>query len=255
VAFTTIGYGEYHPDTPAGRSIFVVWALLGVGTMTILISVLSEAYSYRYKNAMHTRVFDDAVKRYRMEKSRTSPRMATVNSNLDEDVHIETHIALSESETRVRRQLEALPNEILQSTQSFREHLEYFVRPHGRGASGRAAVDGGVGAAAALPEGMRELLDDITGERVAERIKDEIVQDENARRTLFRLSIEKALRRMIDAAEDALDSVKLRNNLVTLLHEQRSRHGLRHRHDKISGSGSPTDPDENSPTALPSTSK
>jgi hypothetical protein len=38
VAFTTIGYGDYHPDTPAGRSIFVVWAILGVGTMTILIS-------------------------------------------------------------------------------------------------------------------------------------------------------------------------------------------------------------------------
>jgi hypothetical protein len=38
VAFTSIGYGDYHPDTPAGRSIFVVWAILGVGTMTILIS-------------------------------------------------------------------------------------------------------------------------------------------------------------------------------------------------------------------------
>jgi hypothetical protein len=38
VAFTTIGYGDYHPETPAGRSIFVVWAILGVGTMTVLIS-------------------------------------------------------------------------------------------------------------------------------------------------------------------------------------------------------------------------
>jgi hypothetical protein len=38
VAFTTIGYGDYSPQTPAGRSVFVVWAILGVGTMTILIS-------------------------------------------------------------------------------------------------------------------------------------------------------------------------------------------------------------------------
>jgi len=30
--------GDFSPKTPAGRSIFVVWALLGVGTMTILIS-------------------------------------------------------------------------------------------------------------------------------------------------------------------------------------------------------------------------
>lgn len=38
VAFTTIGYGDYTPTTPAGRSVFIVWAILGVGTMTILIS-------------------------------------------------------------------------------------------------------------------------------------------------------------------------------------------------------------------------
>jgi potassium channel subfamily K len=38
VAFTTIGYGDYYPATPAGRSVFVVWAILGVGTMTVLIS-------------------------------------------------------------------------------------------------------------------------------------------------------------------------------------------------------------------------
>lgn len=38
MAFTTTGFGDFAPATPAGRSVFVVWALLGVGTMTILIS-------------------------------------------------------------------------------------------------------------------------------------------------------------------------------------------------------------------------
>jgi len=38
ITFSTVGYGDFAPETPAGRSIFVVWALLGVGTMTILIS-------------------------------------------------------------------------------------------------------------------------------------------------------------------------------------------------------------------------
>lgn len=36
--FSTIGYGDRTPQTPAGRSVFIVWALHGVGTMTILIS-------------------------------------------------------------------------------------------------------------------------------------------------------------------------------------------------------------------------
>ena len=38
MAFTTTGYGDFAPVTPAGRSIFVVWALVGVATMTILIA-------------------------------------------------------------------------------------------------------------------------------------------------------------------------------------------------------------------------
>ena len=38
IAFTTTGYGDYSPKSPAGRSIFVFWALFGVGTMTILVS-------------------------------------------------------------------------------------------------------------------------------------------------------------------------------------------------------------------------
>jgi len=50
ITFTTVGYGDPAPRTPAGRSIFVGWALLGVGTMTILISLLADRYSERYKN-------------------------------------------------------------------------------------------------------------------------------------------------------------------------------------------------------------
>lgn len=95
VAFTTIGYGDYSPQTPAGRSVFVVWAIMGVGTMTILISgslsffldttmdllviwvclVVQEAYDSKYKNALHMGKFDKAVKRYRQktETTRTPP--------------------------------------------------------------------------------------------------------------------------------------------------------------------------------------
>ncbi|KAF4616570.1 hypothetical protein D9613_008731 [Agrocybe pediades] len=54
ISFTTVGYGDFSPQTPAGRSIFVVWALLGVGTMTILISILAEAYSNQYKSVINS---------------------------------------------------------------------------------------------------------------------------------------------------------------------------------------------------------
>ncbi|PPQ88573.1 hypothetical protein CVT25_009953 [Psilocybe cyanescens] len=61
VSFTTVGYGDFAPKTPAGRSIFVVWALLGVGTMTILISILAEAYSSRYKSMIKSENLNEAV--------------------------------------------------------------------------------------------------------------------------------------------------------------------------------------------------
>lgn len=65
IAFTTIGYGDPAPKTPAGRSVFVVWALLGVATVTILVSVASEAYSRRYKAMLQSDSFERAVTTYR----------------------------------------------------------------------------------------------------------------------------------------------------------------------------------------------
>ncbi len=38
IAFTTIGYGDFAPESALGRAIFVFWALFGVGTMTVLIA-------------------------------------------------------------------------------------------------------------------------------------------------------------------------------------------------------------------------
>ena len=46
IAFTTIGYGDLAPETAIGRSIFVFWALFGVGAMTVLFAgTSSESHS------------------------------------------------------------------------------------------------------------------------------------------------------------------------------------------------------------------
>lgn len=36
MTFTTTGYGDYSPVTPAGRSIFVLWALLGLVSYVLI---------------------------------------------------------------------------------------------------------------------------------------------------------------------------------------------------------------------------
>jgi hypothetical protein len=51
VVFTTIGYGDFLPKTNAGRAFFIVWALFGVATLTILFSVVSDAWANKVQQA------------------------------------------------------------------------------------------------------------------------------------------------------------------------------------------------------------
>jgi hypothetical protein len=47
VSRLNIRYGDYSPKTSGGRAFFIVWGLLGVGTLTILFSVVSDAWANR----------------------------------------------------------------------------------------------------------------------------------------------------------------------------------------------------------------
>ncbi|KAJ7484324.1 hypothetical protein FB451DRAFT_81760 [Mycena latifolia] len=217
IAFTTVGYGDYSPQTPAGRSVFVVWALLGVATMTILISVISEAFSSKYHSALHAGVFERAVKRYR-ERARAIAEKARRGKNklfspLSSHPpplasHQSAEDVLKEVHSRTQTQLEALPHKILADAKTFHEHLSYFVGP-----GNKVTVDSGE----QLPPGLQQLMNEITGaEKLGERIKREILQDEDARHTLFTLSIEQALRKMINSAEAAVQALEEREHLANL---------------------------------------
>jgi hypothetical protein len=80
---------------------------------------------------------------------------------------------LKEVHTRTQTQLEALPHKILADAKTFHEHLSYFV-----GAGNKVKVDSGDD----LPPGLQRLMNEITGaQKLGERIKREILQDEDAR--------------------------------------------------------------------------
>ncbi|KAF9197953.1 hypothetical protein BGZ49_001374 [Haplosporangium sp. Z 27] len=59
VAFSTIGYGDVVPRTNAGRSIFLVYCLVGVVTLTSLASLISEVLS----KTMRRHVVETQMKR------------------------------------------------------------------------------------------------------------------------------------------------------------------------------------------------
>ncbi|KAJ1302364.1 hypothetical protein OPQ81_001178 [Rhizoctonia solani] len=99
--FTTVGYGDFAPKTPAGRAFFVGWALFGIAAMTILISVLTEAYSSRYKTIIHSSVLERAV-----QSRRQRP-------------HSDAHPSSSQSDVN------ALAIEIVSNARAIREHMAW----------------------------------------------------------------------------------------------------------------------------------
>ncbi|KAI0698041.1 hypothetical protein C8T65DRAFT_742946 [Cerioporus squamosus] len=209
VAFSTTGYGDFSPQTPAGRSVFVVWALFGVGTLTILISVLQEAGSSRYKSALHSRTFDKAVRKYRkkqLQEGKQRPRpvigkqasgvaeTATNGSANGHQPHAEakpTSERLKESQEIAKRTLEALPGEDRDA----------------EGETGNLTI----------PPEMRKLLDELCDiEGINDRVKGEILQDEDARKTLFMLGLERSFKRLVTSAEKALSALADRDALASI---------------------------------------
>ncbi|KAF8520938.1 hypothetical protein BU17DRAFT_46135 [Hysterangium stoloniferum] len=169
VAFSAIGYGDFSPATPAGRSVFVVWALLGVGALTILISVLLEACSSRYKNALSRGSFARAVKNFRSRRatsssphfspSRMAPRSYSRDVSPDDQYTAE----------QARRDLEGLPNELLNHAKGFHEHIYYFL----------SSMNSSEPPPPTLEKMLHEIAD---SEHMDEGLKLEILGDDGARK-------------------------------------------------------------------------
>jgi potassium channel subfamily K len=57
LCFLTIGYGDYAPKSPAGRTFFIVWALAAVPLMTGLFSNIGERLYDLSNRGIRSRVF------------------------------------------------------------------------------------------------------------------------------------------------------------------------------------------------------
>ncbi|KZT28027.1 hypothetical protein NEOLEDRAFT_951596 [Neolentinus lepideus HHB14362 ss-1] len=170
---------------------------------------------------MHTEAFNKVVKRYRDRARREQgpPRSILEAAGSSQAVRSQS-TTLEESHARVRQRLEELPGNILEHARTFHEDVQYFVNTTARDmiASDSPAGGAGPGAGVAkmrIPSGLKGLLDDIAAaEGIGDRVKTQILQDDEARNTLFMLSVEKSLRKMIGAAEGALQAIAERDVLV-----------------------------------------
>lgn len=254
IAFTTIGYGDPAPRTPAGRSVFVVWALLGVATVTVLISVASEAYSKRYKAMLQCDSFERAVTTYR---TRTKNMYMTRTQSLSEPqppsqaqspTQIETQ-SLTPASPNVRFQPHVPSSGLRPRTtfveqddggegsqqpqdteinapdpdlraQDLLETLPQRVLNEARSFQEymRYLGNGGSGTNAYVNEQLKALLDDVVGaDNMKAGIKMDILRDKDTRRTLITLSIEKSLMELMTIAEEAIAGMNERDHVAAAL--------------------------------------
>ncbi|KAF8067790.1 hypothetical protein FPV67DRAFT_1493564 [Lyophyllum atratum] len=220
IAFTTIGYGDLTPQTPAGRAIFVFWALMGAGTMTILISILSEAWSSHYKNLVRPDIVHQTVNRYK-ERHRqphpTSPSSTlaptsppdTGRTYVDASSPTTAKTSVEESQKRVDGHLKSFPERVLREARTADENVKYLAAPQAMDPHQES-----------IPESLKQLMDEVAGvEKFAERVKDEILKDPNARHELLTISVEKALRTIMQIAEEAINAMRERERLNQLQEE------------------------------------
>jgi potassium channel subfamily K, other eukaryote len=165
------------------------------------VSVLSEAYSSRYKNAIATHASEKAVKRHRHRiRHRTRPYDAfsertghhfhssialpptTLPPFTTSATNIDTQTQMStlniDPQGCARHKLEALPSKVLHFTKIFHEHVLYLLGP---GKNDRDILK-------KMPIGLKHLLCEITEAKIGDDIQEYILQDERAKRVSVVLS-------------------------------------------------------------------
>ncbi|GFZ47945.1 hypothetical protein JCM24511_05692 [Saitozyma sp. JCM 24511] len=190
VTFTTIGYGDVSPATPAGRAFFIIWAIAGVATVTLLIAVLAEAYANRYKSAL----IQKGAKR----------AMTAIKQHRDKALAVGEH----HKDDIDRQKIEKLPYEIVDLMKVWHRHIA--LARHG-------ALEGtGTGTD---EEELKELLTGLLDEQanLTAQQKKELLGDIESRKMLFWNGYERAVHRLVSVAEKAIHvQEKTRANLSLL---------------------------------------
>jgi potassium channel subfamily K, other eukaryote len=137
------------------------------------LTVLSEAYSSRYKNVLSKGSFERAVKNFRERRAASPPphaRSRMRSPSMSRDVSPERGY----TREHAKRDLEALPSDLLSHAKTFHEHIYYFMN----------------NGSELPPQTLTKLLDEIAeSEHMDARLKQEMLGDDGARKvrnTTFR---------------------------------------------------------------------
>ncbi|WAQ83848.1 hypothetical protein PtA15_4A297 [Puccinia triticina] len=114
VAFLTLGYGDFTVRSSGGRAFFIAWSLLGIGNMTLLLAVLTQAWEMRYKRA---------ISQSRHRKLALTREATAQNVIVDEAVHSFKYPAEEREGTDVNQTLDQL----IETAEEFLKHAQYWM--------------------------------------------------------------------------------------------------------------------------------
>ncbi|SCV69367.1 BQ2448_2387 [Microbotryum intermedium] len=177
IFFTTIGYGDFSPQSNAGRAFFIAWALFGIANMTLTLSVVTEAWSSRYK----TSIIDGKRRRVlgRLRNKNTSADTSALRLLALDGFHHEDEIEAKD-----------LPTKLMEAIRGFQDHARYFM----------------LGRMGDVPENLRQLFDaaGLFDHELEAMIQDGHIdggQSGDTKHFLFMVSYERQFDVLMDAAE------------------------------------------------------
>ena len=174
--------------------------------MTVLISVLAEAYLSRYSMIVKHDLLDKQIEGLR-EKNSLSRRNTDVDDERDhrrrptrdtDGLAMDERIEALEG---IRQELTGLPELIIQDARDFQVHIRYI------GDSNQSHSD-------KLPPGLERVLQEaMNHENMNEAMRTKALQDEAARKALMMLHLENTVQRLVNNAERLTDLLAERDAL------------------------------------------
>lgn len=110
ISFATIGYGDFVPHTPTGRSIFIAYCLIGVVTLTSLASLMSEVLS----KSMRRHVVETQLRRSERIEALGKAHNSDENRDLE---HSTTGSISAEEEADFQKQMQTLNNFVQEASE------------------------------------------------------------------------------------------------------------------------------------------
>lgn len=147
--------------------------------------VIEEAGSSKYKNALHSKAFDNAVKKFRIRENRKTEAIAAHARPGVPRTH--SNISLQEAteaaSIAAQHELEKLPNQVLQQAKTFHSHVQYLVNNADTNWEDTRNPDSAMARCMSRTSAdLRALLDEISNlEEIGERAKKDIMEDDDTR--------------------------------------------------------------------------